>query len=77
MDPGFWSGYVSITVGTVDPDYIQEDKTKNISYLEDLDFLPVGSLKLFQFLANRKLDLDPDLIHSGSTTLLLLNKKDL
>ncbi len=71
MDPGFWSGYGSITVGPVDPDYTQEDKKKNISYLEDLDFLPVGSLELFQFLANRKLGLDPDFIHSGSTTLLL------
>jgi hypothetical protein len=70
-----WIG--SITVGSVDPDYIQENKKKNISYLEDLDFLPVGSLELFQFLANRKLGLDPRLIHLGSTTLLLLNKIDL
>jgi len=49
VDPGFWSGYESITECPVDPDYIQEDKKKHISYLEDMDFLPVGTRKLGTF----------------------------
>jgi hypothetical protein len=45
VDPGFWSGYGSIELARIrilisDKEGKKAQKKKNISFLEDLDFLP-------------------------------------